>query len=316
MDISSIKFQPSVIPEPLRIHRLAPAKHIAHMVLDTDTYNEVDDQFALAYGLLATDCVSLDAVYAAPFHNNRSVGPEDGMLKSYDEIHRVIERIKTVPKDFVFHGSRQWLKDADGPVDSPAARDLIDKALKSVDEPLYVLSIGAPTNVASAILMEPEIIKHIVLVWLGGHPHEWPQTREFNLFQDLASSQVLFNSGVPMVQIPCVNVAEHLRVSLPFLHEYLQGKSAIGDYLTDIVDHYTNDPFCWSKVIWDISTVAWMVNHTWFATKLVPAPTLNADFTYSQNYTRHLMRVATHLNRDAIFRDLFTRMANLGYPEK
>ena len=35
--------------ESWRIARLNPAKHIAHCVLDTDTYNEVDDQFALTY---------------------------------------------------------------------------------------------------------------------------------------------------------------------------------------------------------------------------------------------------------------------------
>lgn len=304
---------PKFCTESERIARLNPAKHIAHCVLDTDTYNEVDDQFALSYGLIAKECLSLDAVYAAPFHNNRSTGPEDGMLKSHEEICRVISKIKPVPENFAFQGSRQWMTAAKGPVDSPAARDLIQKALAAKDEPLYVLSIAAPTNVASAIVMEPEIVKHIVVVWLGGQPMDWHTAKEFNLFQDIEASRVLFNSGVPLVQIPCTNVAEHLRVSLPFLDAYLKGHSAVGDYLTDIVHQYTNDPFCWSKVIWDISTVAWIVNPGWYSTQLVHSPILNDNFTYSHDNNRHLIRVASRLNRDAIFRDLFTRLNALGY---
>ncbi len=298
-----------VLSDSFRLSRLGNAKHVANCVLDTDTYNEVDDQFALAYAMLAKDKLSLEAVYAAPFHNNRSTGPEDGMVKSHEEIFRVAGKIAPVPEGFVFEGSRGWLKDNDGkPVDSPAARDLVKKAMarSDQDEPLYVMTIGAPTNVASALLMEPEIVKKIVVVWLGGQPLEWPTAREFNLFQDITASQVLFDSGVPLMQIPCTNVAEHLRVSLPFLDAYLAGSSALGDYLTDIVHKYTNDPFCWSKVIWDISAVAWLINPGWFSTTITQSPILNANLTYSHGAQRHLYRVATHLNRDAIFRDLFT----------
>ena len=56
------------------------------MVLDTDTYNEIDDQFALVYALLSPERLNVEAIYAAPFHNKRSQGPEDGMHRSYDEI--------------------------------------------------------------------------------------------------------------------------------------------------------------------------------------------------------------------------------------
>ncbi len=85
-----------------RIARLNPAKHIAQCVLDTDTYNEVDDQFALTYAFLAKESLELEAVYAAPFHNSRSTGPEDGMVKSFEEIHRVLDRLGGAPDGFVF----------------------------------------------------------------------------------------------------------------------------------------------------------------------------------------------------------------------
>ena len=55
------------------------------MILDTDTYNEVDDQFALVYVLLSPEAVKVVAIHAAPFHNKNSPGPCDGMERSYQE---------------------------------------------------------------------------------------------------------------------------------------------------------------------------------------------------------------------------------------
>ena len=66
-------FQP--LSPDLLIQRLTPPTGPVDMVLDTDTYNEVDDQFALMYSLTSPDRVHLQAVYAAPFFNNRSVSP-------------------------------------------------------------------------------------------------------------------------------------------------------------------------------------------------------------------------------------------------
>ncbi|MCA1759464.1 MAG: hypothetical protein LC658_06820, partial [Bacteroidales bacterium] len=58
--------------ETFRLKQLEPPSGKLRMVLDTDTYNEVDDQFALAYAFLSNEKVELEAVYAAPFHNSRS----------------------------------------------------------------------------------------------------------------------------------------------------------------------------------------------------------------------------------------------------
>ena len=53
----------------------------------------------------------------------------------------------------VFKGSRTYLPDEKTPVDSPAARHLCELAMTySVEKPLYVVAIGAITNVASALL--------------------------------------------------------------------------------------------------------------------------------------------------------------------
>ena len=72
-------------------------------------YNEVDDQFALAYCALKKDKINLIAAYAAPFLNHRSTGAGDGMEKSYNEIGKVLNKTdSTIP---YYRGSNNFLKD-------------------------------------------------------------------------------------------------------------------------------------------------------------------------------------------------------------
>ena len=96
------------------------------------------------------------------------------MEKSYQEIHKVVDLVGAPEmKNRIFRGSTAYLPDEKTPVESPAARDLVERALAhSPENPLYVVAIGAITNVASALLMEPRIVDRVVIVWLGGHePH-------------------------------------------------------------------------------------------------------------------------------------------------
>jgi purine nucleosidase len=291
----------------LRIERLSPPSGPVRMVLDTDTYNEVDDQFAVVQSLLSPDKLRVEALYAAPFYNGRSDGPADGMQKSYEEILRLLERLDVDPDGFVHRGSTHFLQGPEAPVESDAARDLVMRARQG-DTPLYVVAIGAVTNVASALLMDPSIADKIVVVWLGGQPHHWPSAREFNLQQDLYASRLLFDCGVPLVQIPCQAVASHLLTTVPELESLVAGRGAIGDYLVEIVKDYAQDHYAWSKVIWDISAPAWLLDASWVPSELVHSPLLTDQYTYSADRRRHLMRVATGVHRDAIFRDLFRKM--------
>lgn len=297
------------LPHEARLALLAPPTGPVAMVLDTDTYNEIDDQFALVYALLSPN-LRMEAIYAAPFHNERSSGPADGMEKSYQEILRILERLSLSPEGLIWRGSTRYLPSRHEPVISPAAQDLIAKARVPRSGPLYVLAIGAITNVASALLLAPDIADKIVVVWLGGHPYYWPHTDEFNLRQDVAAAQVVFDCGVPLVHIPCYNVAEHLRTTLVEIGAFVRGQGAIGDYLYDTFEACHDDHFAYSRVIWDISTVAYVNSPAWVTTTLCPSPVLRDDVTWGpEDAGRHLIRVAQRLNRDAIFRDLFRKLA-------
>ncbi len=296
--------------ETFRLERLQPAEGVLDMVLDTDTYNEIDDQFAVVYALLSPERLHVEAIYAAPFYNDRSSGPGDGMEKSYDEILRLLERLDRSPDNFVYKGSTGYLTDNQfQPFRSDAALDLARRAMLPRENPLYVVAIGAITNVASAILIEPAILERIVVVWLGGHALYWPNTREFNLQQDIAASRLIFDCGVPLIHIPCMGVTTHLLTTVPEIERYVRGRGAIGDYLCDIFTAYHDDHFAWSKVLWDIATIAYLVNDAWVPTDLVHSPILTDQLTWSTDAGRHLIRSANFIHRDPIYGDLFHKLA-------
>jgi len=278
------------------------------VVLDTDTYNEVDDQFALAHLLLSPERVNVEAIYAAPFDNQRSSGPADGMERSHEEILRVLDLVGPRRRPPVFRGATAFLPTVNTPVNSDAVEDLVERALAVKDgERLHVIGIAAATNIASALLAAPEITDKILVVWLGGHGLHWPHTREFNLQQDPYAARVLLDANVPLVLLPCQPVASHLISTVAELEEHLAPHSELGRYLTGIVRGYAGNPVAWSKVIWDIAASAWVINPVWVPTDEAPAPILRKNFAWELQSCRRKIQVAREVDRDAIFADFFAR---------
>ena len=164
------------------LHNLEVPHGKIDVVLDTDAYNEIDDQFAISYMLRSPEKLNVRAVFAAPFFNAKSTSPEDGMERSYDEILKILHLAGAdALASNVYRGSRGYLPNEKEPVDSPAARALVSLSAEySTEHPLYVVAIGAITNIASALLMDPTLKEKIVLVWLGGNSIDSPDNAEFN----------------------------------------------------------------------------------------------------------------------------------------
>ncbi len=346
---------PTLTDEEREKKTLVPAGRV-NIVIDSDTKNEVDDQYAIAWAAKEKERLNLQAVYAAPFSHDcfkqfmalpttdlEGAGvayaekPGDGMEMSYEEILKLFAMLGEDPTGRVFRGSDAYVKDAGGAVDSEAARDLIKRAHETEDT-LYVLAIGAITNVASAIMMDPEIIKKICVVWLGGQPLHYGHGIEFNLMQDPAAANVIFESGVPLIYIPCMSVASMLTLTEDEIRTHLTGKNELTTYLGDnclnafaapevssMMNMFLRNMYLKgrddqpmeylgafksvkasnSRIIWDISTVAAVFNPSWQCSTLVKAPTVNADLTYAEKRLDHRIREVNYLFRDYIFGEMF-----------
>jgi inosine-uridine nucleoside N-ribohydrolase len=300
--------------EILRVKNLQVPNKKIDVVLDTDTFNEIDDQYAIAYLLKSKEKLCTKAIYAAPFSRTGSGTPEEGMQKSYDEILKILSLLnEEVP---VFKGAKEYMKDEKTPSLSHVAYDLAERVnYYSPENPLYVVAIGAITNVASAILLNPKVVENTVVVWLGGHALHYTDSVEFNLKQDIAAARVVFSSGVPLIQLPCCGVVSEFTLSKADLKEWLIGKNQLCDYLAKItiehVESYENNPY-WAKVIWDVTAIAWLLNDndSFMKSRLITAPNPSYDGYYTQIPDNHLMSYVYHIKRNKLMADLIEKLTS------
>ena len=281
------------------------------MVLDTDTANEIDDQFAVVHALLSQDRLQLEAIYATLFMRQGNA-PADGVAESEAEIYCLLERLNVDPGDRVLRGADRFLSDNHTSVQNAASDDLIQRAMEPRDGPLFVAAIGALTNIASALNDAPQIASRIVIVWLGGQPQHRDDAREFNLYQDPIAARAVFDSGAPLVHIPCYGAASHLLTSTAELDAYVRPQGPIGEYLCDIFrDHNEQYPGR-SKEIWDLSAIGYLIAEAWVQTRSTVRPMLTNDMTWAappDDAPHAPFTEAQYVRRDPIFNDLFTKLA-------
>lgn len=286
------------------------------VILDTDAYNEIDDQFAISYMLKYNEKLNVKGICAAPFQNNRAADPSEGMLKSYEEIIKLLALAKGDPHFVpVLKGSESYLPNETTPVESEAANFIVEQAENySPEKPLYIVAIGAITNVSSAIIKNPRVKENCVIIWLGGHAlHIDKPAREFNMVQDIAAARVVFGCGVPVVQLPCEGVVDRFATSQYELEHWLKGKNPLCDYLLENTiqaaeSYAAGKP--WTRVIWDVTAVAWLLdtNEQWLQDRLTTSPIPEYDLHYAEDFNRHWIRYVYRVNRDALFEDLFKRL--------
>ena len=281
-------------------------------VLDTDTFNEVDDQFALAWMLRRPDRFDLRAVTAAPFLNGLVSSPAEGMRLSAEEARRVAALCgrEEVP---VVEGAERF--SGGGVVESPAVERILELSREvgaggsgrtggSGGGPLHVVAIGALTNVASALWKDPTLRERIVLHWLGGHTPPHRIEHEFNHGQDTAAGDAAFG-GVPLVWSPCKNVASHLLTTAAELERDFEPRGPLAAFLTGRVrEHLTTagadgPPPAAAKEIWDLCPVAWLLGgEEMVETAEAPNPLGGAP-----------IRSAIYVRRNAVFARLFDDLA-------
>lgn len=283
---------------------------IKKCVIDTDAYNEIDDQFAIAYSYFSKK-IDILAVYAAPFFNGNSASYEDGMERSYDEIVRVLgccDPEFTVP---VLKGSRVSIDESGKAVESEAVDHLI-KLAHETNEIIYVLGMGAITNVASAIIKDPSIKDNLCVIWLAASEMHAEHLDEFNLNQDYKAGQLLLNSGVHMMLCPAWSVVWALKAYLPDILE-LKGVNSACDCLYDLGYGYylgAGAPNDWYRCLWDIAAPAILDNPDCAEISIITAPVMTDDRKYAFDSTRHQIMILTKIDRDKTYEKAWETLKN------
>jgi purine nucleosidase len=236
--------------------------------LDADTGNEMDDLYAIAR-LVKESSIDLVGLSAAHFNNADLLvfdtwnGYSTKGLETCKESQRLNEQIlKALNRSDIPHpmGSDRQIGRAWGQEDardSPAARAIIAAAKALPDgQKLDVLTLGALSNIATAVILAPEILPKIRCFSLGAKYD--PKTKvwdksEFNIRNDLNAFDYLLNrEGFDLTIMP-LEAALPLQFQRVDTYARLDEKIEIEKILADRWrEHNPQDT---KRVMWDLALV-------------------------------------------------------------
>lgn len=225
-------------------------------ILDSDTANEIDDLFAIAY-LLAEDDPKIDwlGLSSAQWYH---VWSGDSTVYQSQQLNedmlRIADRMDLphpMGADIIM--GKPW-GDYD-PRDSPAAQMIIKEAMALPEgEKMVVMSIGAATNLASAIALKPEIAERIVAYTLG-HRYDFEgkfwNKDEFNIRRDLNAANYLLNTEDLELHNMPISVAIQYTWQRATTFEHLSAAGDMGTYLQNRWQQHAPDATQWT--MWDVA---------------------------------------------------------------
>jgi purine nucleosidase len=260
--------------------------------LDTDTGNEMDDLYAIVR-LVKESSVDLLGLSSAHFNNpdllvfEKWNAYESKGLNTVAESQRLNEQIlKALGRLDISHpiGADRQIGRAWGQEDardSEAAQAII-KAVKSLpeNEKLDILTIGAMTNLASALIMAPEIISKIRCFSLGAQYN--PKTKvwnknEFNIRNDLNAFDFLLNLEGLDLTMMCLEAARPLQFNREDTYSKLDEKNEVEKILED--RWREQNPQDATRVMWDLALVEAYLNPALAHIKTVKTPPENKKRT-------------------------------------
>ena len=179
------------------------------VIILSDIANEADDHAAVIQSLL-TPIFDVRGIVAVHF------GEEGSMEKSFLEGKRILSALKYTNKILI--------PGAVGinSTSSKGAELIVEEALKDDKRKLYVLALGALTDVKIALSLNPTIWDKFTLIWIGGEGYPkggW----EYNLSRDVNSAREVFSSLQNIWQIPRP-VYSTMGITISNLYAKLKGK--------------------------------------------------------------------------------------------
>ena len=235
------------------------------VVLSTDVGNEIDDQWTIVYLLLQPKFEVLGVMSAhAP-----TIAAPAGRTSHRILIDVVENRMGMRKHPPLIEGGSEPLETSSTGKRSPAVDFLIKTSRKfSKARRLTVLIIGAATDVASAILIDPSIVDRIRIVQMGFTNEQGGD--EFNIANDVRAVQAILNSNVPLVIGPGDVCKASLSLNFEQARKMLDQRGAIGSWLWEeyqawyfrVVKPLRVNDFSKSWVIWDNIVLAYLLDMT------------------------------------------------------
>ncbi len=293
-----------------------PEQKKVRYIIHTDCKNEADDQYTVLHALM-TEKLNICGIIAGHFDrgNYRRFPEHRTADASYEEIEKILTLAGIHGCYPVFLGANVPLPDERTPVDSPGARAIIREAMRDDPRPLFIGMQGALTDLASALLLEPGIADRMTCIWIGGG--DYPDGgKEFNLYQDIRAARVVFNSSMPLWQVP-LSVYKQFAVSLAELEWKVKPCGEIGNYLFEqlvaLNSAFASRPVWPHGEVWglgDEGCVCALLEETERTDgyEMRNAPFIGDDMSYCPNNGNRLIRVYKKMDVRLCLEDLFSKL--------
>lgn len=284
------------------VPRLPSPDERIRLLIDTDAACEIDDLYALALAVTSPDRFDIEGLVAAHFGD--AGGPE-GIRRSYEAIEAVLDRAGLAGRFPVKLGAPPFQYSV-VPPEAEGVDFIIERALADdLDDPLWVVSLGACTNVTAAWLKRPEIAERVRVLWHGRT--RWPvQAWNFNVYNDLKAVRILFKSTLPLVLF---DTGTYLRTTMEETRQKLAPAGPLGRYLHDYRygDAWYQQP---DKGFFDLGDIAILVDPSLGYSEVVDAPDVEWDMRYIPTKENGRIRRVYQIDRDRTFDLFFGRLAD------
>ena len=148
---------------------------------------------------------------------------------------------------------------------SAAAYEIIKQAQKmSENESLTVIVLGALTNVASALYIDPAIANKLKVYWLGlSYEFEKGKSKriDFNAVMDPQAAEIMLSSQVQMHIIPN-NVSASMEFNYQETENHFEDIHPLTDFLVDRW-YWHMDGSRYRRIIWDVALIEAMIHPEW-----------------------------------------------------
>jgi hypothetical protein len=298
------------------------------VIIDNDFSGDPDDLYQLVHHLLSPS-VEIPLVVASHLRPGDHFDPSETQASNAALVARdVFARMGCTSVDRIVTGSEVGMVDPVTPVASEAVDAIIAEALRDDPRPLFYAAGGGLTELASAILIEPEVAKRLTLVWIGGSEHEGlalppvgAMPIEYNLLIDVPSGQACFdNPDLTIWQVPR-DVYRQCLISDVELRRRVAATGPLGEWLFSHIaamqDRFPTFgmPVTETYPMGDQPLVLLTVLRSIFEPDTTspffverPTPQITADGAYRPMQGTRPMRIYTQVDLRIMFEDFFLKL--------
>ena len=287
-------------PKARKVPTIPPKGQQIRVIIDSDAKNEIDDIWAISLAVLSPERFKIEGFVAANFDNPKG-GPA-GIEASANQIETILEKAGMAGRWPIKRGSHPMQYQYE-PSRSEGVDFIIERAMASTPkDTLWVVGLGAATDIASAVLMEPRIVDRVVVFW--HFRTKWPkQCHNFNVFNDTRAARIVFHSPLSFVLF---DTGTYLTCPMDKSARFVSC-GRLGKYMHEYryeSPHYASS----TKGFYDVGDIAALVEPDLASWEVTACPDVEKNLDYKFRATKGSILRCYDIDRDRTFGLLYKKL--------